>query len=71
MKEKRIWKNTQLKGLAMRMGLRQGKSVLVRERSLLKDYTYITREIRCGVVLALYPYHFYCQMEDGTKESLR
>ena len=48
MKERRMWKNTWLKELAGRYGLEKGKSIIVEERSLLKDYTYITREIRHG-----------------------
>ena len=71
MKERRMWKNTWLKELAGRYGLEKGKSIIVEERSLLKDYTYITREIRHGVVLELYPHHFYCQMENGRRESFR
>ena len=46
MKERRMWKNTWLKELAGKYGLEKGKSIIVEERSLLKDYTYITREIR-------------------------
>ena len=64
-------KNTWLKELAGKYGLEKGKSIIVEERSLLKDYTYITREIRHGVVLELYPHHFYCQMENGRRESFR
>lgn len=71
MKERRMWKNTWLKELASRRGLEKGKKIIVRERSLLRDYTYITREIRYGVVLELYPHHFYCQMENGNRESFR
>ena len=71
MKERRLWKNTWLKELAGKYGLEKGKSIIVEERSLLKDYTYITREIRHGVVLELYPHHFYCQMENGRRESFR
>ena len=70
-KERRMWKNTWLKELAGKYGLEKGKSIIVEERSLLKDYTYITREIRHGVVLELYPHHFYCQMENGRRESFR
>ena len=66
-----MWKNTWLKELAGKYGLEKGKSTIVEERSLLKDYTYITREIRHGVVLELYPHHFYCQMENGRRESFR
>ena len=66
-----MWKNTWLKELAGKYGLEKGKSIIVEERSLLKDYTYITREIRHGVVLELYPHHFYCQMENGRRESFR
>ena len=66
-----MWKNTWLKELAGTYGLEKGKSIIVEERSLLKDYTYITREIRHGVVLELYPHHFYCQMENGRRESFR
>ena len=71
MKQRRMWKNTWLKELAGKYGLEKGKSIIVEERSLLKDYTYITREIRHGVVLELYPHHFYCQMENGRRESFR
>lgn len=66
-----MWKNTWLKELAGKYGLEKGKSIIVEERSLLKDYTYITREICHGVVLELYPHHFYCQMENGRRESFR
>ena len=66
-----MWKNTWLKELAGKYGLEKGKSIIVEERSLLKDYTYITRELRHGVVLELYPHHFYCQMENGRRESFR
>ena len=66
-----MWKNTWLKELAGKYGLEKGKSIIVEERSLLKDYTYITREIRHVVVLELYPHHFYCQMENGRRESFR
>ena len=41
-----MWKNTWLKELAGKYGLEKGKSIIVEERSLLKDYTYITREIQ-------------------------
>ena len=71
MKERRMWKNTWLKELAGKYGLEKGKSIIVEERSLLKYYKYITREIRHGVVLELYPHHFYCQMENGRRESFR
>lgn len=66
-----MWKNTWLKELAGKYGLEKGRAIIVEERSLLKDYTYITREIRHGVVLELYPHHFYCQMENGRRESFR
>lgn len=71
MKEMRRWQNVWLEGFARRRGLREGEKILVRERSLLKDCSYITRVRRCGVVLRLYPYHFYCLMEDGSRESFR
>lgn len=71
MKEKRRWKNEWLQVFAQKKGLHTNALILVRERSLLKDGSYITRERRTGVVLKLYPYHFYCLMEDGTKESFR
>lgn len=71
MKEKRRWKNEWLQFFAQKKGLRTNAVILVRERSLLKDGSYITRERRTGVVLKLYPYHFYCLMEDSTKESFR
>ena len=67
----RRWKNEWLKEFSVRKGLEEGASILVRERSLLKDGSYITRKRRYGVVLQLYPYHFYCMMEDGTRESFR
>ena len=71
MQERRLWKNVALRSIAISLGLEKGREILVRERSLLKDYTYMTREIRRGVVLELYPYHFYCRMEDGRRESFR
>ena len=71
MREKRMWQETWLKGIAMEIGLKKGAGVVIRERALLKDYTYITREIRYGVVLELYDHHFYCQMADGSRESFR
>lgn len=71
MKEKRRWQNEWLRGIARKQGLLVGQEIVIRERSLMKDYSYVTREIRYGVVLALYPYHFLCQMADGTKESFR
>ena len=71
MKERRMWKNTGMREQAIRHGLEKGKKIIVEERSLLKDYTYITREIRHGIVLELYPHHFYCQMESGRRESFR
>ena len=71
MKEKRRWQNEWLRGIAQKQGLLVGQEIVIRERSLMKDYSYITREIRYGTVLALYPYHFLCQMADGTKESFR
>ena len=71
MREKRRWKNEWLKGFAEKSGLKEQAAILVRERSMLKDGSYITRERRLGIVLKLYPYHFYCLMEDGTKESFR
>lgn len=71
MREKRRWQNTWLREIAAMRGLEVGKEIIIRERSLLKDYSYITRQIRHGVVLEMYPYHFYCQMADGTKESFR
>lgn len=67
----RRWKNEWLKDFSERKGLEKGETILVRERSMLKDGSYITRKRRYGRVLQLYPYHFYCLMEDGTKESFR
>ena len=71
MREMRRWKNEWLREFSCRKGLQEGVSVLVRERSMLKDGSFITRKRRYGVVLQMYPYHFYCLMEDGTKESFR
>ena len=71
MREKRMLQNEWLRGIAIQLGLHEGSTVIVRERSMLKDGSYITRQIRRGKVLKLYPYHFYCQMKDGTKESFR
>ncbi len=71
MKEMRRWRNNWLKSIAEKRGLQENTAILVRERSMLKDCSYITRERRKGVVLKLYSYHFYCLMEDGTKESFR
>lgn len=71
MQEKRLWNNAELRRIAISLGLEKGEGIIVQERSLLKDYTYITREVRYGVVLETYPYHFYCQMENGRRESFR
>ncbi len=71
MKEMRRWQSGWLKQIAEKRGLQENASILVRERSMLKDCSYITRERRTGIVLKLYPHHFYCLMEDGTKESFR
>lgn len=67
----RRWNNKWLRAYACKAGLEEGEMVLVRERSMLKDGSYITRKKRRGIVLRLYPYHFYCLMEDGSKESFR
>lgn len=71
MREKRMLQNEQLRDAAMQSGLNIGSEVIIRERATLKDGSYITRQIRRGIVLELYPYHFYCRMADGTKESFR
>ena len=71
MNEKRRWNHTWLKNFSCKRGLQEGAEILVRERSILKDGSYITRKRRGGRVLHLYPYHFYCLMEDGSKESFR
>lgn len=63
--------NTELRSMAEEQGLQEGNQIVVQERSLLKDCSYITRQVRKGVVLKLYPYHFYCRMADGTRESFR
>jgi len=71
MREKRMLQNSRLRGAAMEVGLAVGAEVMIRERSLLKDGTYITRIIRRGTVRKLYAYHFSCRMADGTLESFR
>ena len=71
MNEKRRWNHAWLRAFSCQRGLQEGAKILVRERSILKDGSYITRKRRCGRVLYLYQYHFYCIMEDGTKESFR
>ena len=71
MREKRWLQNKKIREAAMAAGLTEGSEVIIRERSILKDGHYITREIRRGRVLVLYPYHFYCLMEKGHKESFR
>ena len=71
MKEKRMLQNSMLRGAAINAGLAVGCDVIIRERSLLKDGTYITRQIRRGTVRKLYDYHFSCRMADGTLESFR
>ena len=67
----RRWNQAWMMAFSCKRGLQEGAEILVRERSILKDGSYITRKRRCGQVLHLYPYHFYCMMEDGTKESFR
>ena len=71
MREKRMLRNNMLKGAAKAAGLSVGAAVIIRERSILKDGSYITRMIRRGWVEGLYPYHFSCRMADGTLESFR
>lgn len=71
MREKRMLRNNMLKGAAKVAGLSVGAEVIIRERSILKDGSYITRMIRRGRVEVLYPYHFSCRMADGTLESFR
>ena len=71
MRRKRRWQNTWLREIAAQRGMTIGSQIIIQERSLMKDYRYITRQIRYGVVLEMYPYHFYCRMADGTKESFR
>ena len=71
MKERRWLQNKKLREAAMAEGLAVGSEIVIRERSILKDGGYITRQIRKGRVLILYPYHFYCEMADGTKECFR
>ena len=71
MREKRWLQNKKLREAAMAEGLAVGSEIVIRERSILKDGGYITRQIRKGRVLVLYPYHFYCEMADGTKECFR
>ena len=63
--------NDRLRAAAMAEGLREGCEIIVRERSLLKDGSYITRIIRRGRVLKLYEYHFSCRMATGERESFR
>ena len=69
--EKRRWQNDQLREKAREQGLDIGREIVILERSLLKDCSYITRQTRRGRVLEMYPYHFYCQMENGRRESFR
>ena len=71
MKIKRMLRNNMLKGAAMAAGLSVGTEVIIRERSILKDGSYITRMVRRGRVDMLYAYHFSCRMADGTLESFR
>ena len=62
MREKRWLQNKKLREAAMAEGLAEGREIVIRERSILKDGGYITRQIRKGRVLILYPYHFYCAL---------
>ena len=71
MREKRWLQTKKLREAAMAEGLAEGSEIVIRERSILKDGGYITRQIRKGRVLILYPYHFCCEMTDGTKECFR
>lgn len=70
-KERRMLPNDKLKEAAMAVGLKEGSEIIVRERSLLKDGSYITRIIRRGTVVKLYDYHFSCRMATGERESFR
>ena len=71
MREKRRLQNDMLREIAMREGLQVGAEVIIRERSILKDGSYITRQVRRGMVLVLYPYHFHCRMSTGERERFR
>ncbi len=71
MEERRMLRNNMLRGAAMAEGLAVGREVIIRERSILKDGSYITRKIRRGTVCNLYPHHFYCRMANGQMESFR
>lgn len=71
MEEKRMLRNNMLRETAILEGLTVGSEVIIRERSILKDGSYITRKIRRGTVCKLYPYHFYCRMASGQMESFR
>ena len=68
---KRMMRMIDLKLTAEKMGLAKDTEIMILERSLLKDGAYITRERRRGIVKEIYPYHFICQMRDGTRESFR
>ena len=66
-----MWKNTWLKELAGKYGLEKGKSIIVEERSLLKDYTYITREIRQEQQKSVQAWTlFLLRKESGSKGAL-
>jgi hypothetical protein len=71
MEGRRMLRNNMLRGAAIAEGLSVGSEIIIRERSILKDGSYITRKIRRGMVCKLYPYHFYCRMADGQMESFR
>lgn len=71
MKPKRRWQNIWLRQIAAERGLQEGSRIVVAERSMRKDGSYFTRKWRRGRVCTLYPYHFLCEMEDGTRESFR
>ena len=47
-------------------GLCVGSKVKIEYKSLLKDYTFITRRVEHGVVTDLYPHIFVCNVGNYT-----
>ncbi len=55
---------------ALATGLREGASVQIAYKIMLKTGKYYTKTVRNALVLALYPHHFVCEV-DGFRVSFR
>lgn len=68
---KRMWQNTWLKAISKKHDLEVGKRVIIHKRAILKDLSYITREVQEATVVKMYPYMFQCKFDNGQLECFR